>query len=225
MRSICVLAVALMTGVSVSPVRANLLMNGDFEAPATASYTYLSGTQNNWTYTGGGVGVINDVTGTAWFSGSPPSGLSGTQFAFVQGAGSTISQTFSVLTAGIYNLSWLDAGRPNFGAYAGDQSYQVLLNNLIVGTYSTVSGIGFNTELQSLGLLSVGSYTLTFLGLPTDHATSDETAFIDSVNVTAAVPEPSTWAMLILGFLGVGLSAYRRNRAAPQAVRLRASAF
>jgi PEP-CTERM motif len=26
-----------------------------------------------------------------------------------------------------------------------------------------------------------------------------------------AVPEPSTWAMMILGFLGVGFVAYRRK--------------
>jgi PEP-CTERM motif len=30
-------------------------------------------------------------------------------------------------------------------------------------------------------------------------------------NVTAAVPEPSTWAMMILGFMGVGFMAYRRK--------------
>jgi hypothetical protein len=29
--------------------------------------------------------------------------------------------------------------------------------------------------------------------------------------VTAAVPEPSTWAMMILGFLGLGFVAYRRK--------------
>jgi hypothetical protein len=29
--------------------------------------------------------------------------------------------------------------------------------------------------------------------------------------VVAAVPEPSTWAMMILGFLGVGFMAYRRK--------------
>jgi PEP-CTERM motif len=28
---------------------------------------------------------------------------------------------------------------------------------------------------------------------------------------TAAVPEPSTWAMLLLGFAGIGVLAYRRN--------------
>ena len=32
------------------------------------------------------------------------------------------------------------------------------------------------------------------------------------VALTAAVPEPSTWAMMILGFFGVGSLAYRRNR-------------
>ena len=31
-----------------------------------------------------------------------------------------------------------------------------------------------------------------------------------SVNVSA-VPEPATWAMMILGFLGVGFMAYRRK--------------
>jgi hypothetical protein len=28
---------------------------------------------------------------------------------------------------------------------------------------------------------------------------------------TSAVPEPSTWAMMILGFFGVGFMAYRRK--------------
>jgi hypothetical protein len=30
-------------------------------------------------------------------------------------------------------------------------------------------------------------------------------------DVTTAVPEPSTWAMMILGFAGVGFMAYRRK--------------
>jgi hypothetical protein len=33
-----------------------------------------------------------------------------------------------------------------------------------------------------------------------------------SFTLTAAVPEPSTWAMMILGFFGVGFMAYRRKQ-------------
>jgi hypothetical protein len=32
-----------------------------------------------------------------------------------------------------------------------------------------------------------------------------------TVTLTAAVPEPSTWGMMILGFAGVGFMAYRRR--------------
>lgn len=36
--------------------------------------------------------------------------------------------------------------------------------------------------------------------------------YFDDVSLTvAAVPEPSTWAMMILGFVGVGYMAYRKK--------------
>jgi hypothetical protein len=37
-----------------------------------------------------------------------------------------------------------------------------------------------------------------------------------SAAAVAAVPEPSTWAMLLLGFAGVGFMAYRRKQNGPQ---------
>ena len=43
------------------------------------------------------------------------------------------------------------------------------------------------------------------------HGTETETI---TGSITAAVPEPSTWAMMILGFAGVGFLAYRRKREA-----------
>jgi hypothetical protein len=35
-----------------------------------------------------------------------------------------------------------------------------------------------------------------------------------NLSLTTAVPEPSTWAMMILGFAGVGFMAYRRRNSA-----------
>jgi hypothetical protein len=43
----------------------------------------------------------------------------------------------------------------------------------------------------------------TYLG-----ANGDKLTITD---ITAAVPEPSTWAMMILGFVGLGFMAYRRK--------------
>jgi hypothetical protein len=37
---------------------------------------------------------------------------------------------------------------------------------------------------------------------------------VTAVEIAAAVPEPSTWAMMILGFAGVGFIAYRRRNLA-----------
>jgi hypothetical protein len=63
-----------------------------------------------------------------------------------------------------------------------------------------------------IGTLKAGSNTLEFLGL---SQLTDQTAFIENVNV-AAVPETSTWAMMILGFVTLDFWGYRgRNKLAP----------
>jgi hypothetical protein len=71
---------------------------------------------------------------------------------------------------------------------------------------------------------ALGNWSVAALGIgdggwgTNDPATRD----ISSITVTvAAVPEPSTWAMMVLGFAGVGFLAYRRkDRNAGLKVRL-----
>jgi hypothetical protein len=45
-----------------------------------------------------------------------------------------------------------------------------------------------------------------------DRSSTDASLVLDAT-VTAPVPEPSTWAMMILGFFGVGFLAYRKKTA------------
>jgi PEP-CTERM motif len=40
----------------------------------------------------------------------------------------------------------------------------------------------------------------------------------DNVSLTASIPEPSTWAMMILGFAGIAAMTYRRRKRAMLAV-------
>jgi PEP-CTERM motif len=50
------------------------------------------------------------------------------------------------------------------------------------------------------------------LGVVANGFVTDQAPVITLVSsITTAVPEPSTWAMLLLGFAGLGFMAYRRN--------------
>jgi hypothetical protein len=62
------------------------------------------------------------------------------------------------------------------------------------------------------------SFSVTGTAVSFDNATVSALArgtFVganeSNVTFTAAVPEPSTWAMMILGFLGLGYMGYRRT--------------
>jgi hypothetical protein len=195
-----------------------LLTDGSFETPAIGSgnYTYpglpngtitpIGATQGGWTF--GGSALVGATGSNAWYGDAPPAGQDGDQFAALQEQ-STLSQTFNMVGSTL-DLSWIAAGRPSFGCCNGDQTYAVILNGVTLGSFSTVSGEAFTAEnLVAHGLTSGQAYTLTFQGL----ADSDETAFIDKVSATGAVPEPAAWALMILGFGGVGAALRSKRRA------------
>src|SRR5258708_33726554 len=83
--------------------------------------------------------------------------------------------------------------------------------------------IGSDTQVDSPAETSV--ITTQFLHTPTTYSGAlfdlyyvegnGHPAVLDvniaSPNLATDVPEPSTWAMMILGFLGVGFTAYRRK--------------
>ena len=49
-----------------------------------------------------------------------------------------------------------------------------------------------------------------FFNLATVGGDGDQ-MLVTSITAVTAVPEPSTWAMMILGFAGIGFMAYRRK--------------
>jgi hypothetical protein len=100
-------------------------------------------------------------------------------------------------------------------AFAYDPSKGNLLVDFLIPNGTPVTGPGFflasydtaNTEND--GVFSVNS---VFDGNAT-VGTANTAAAITQFEGTAisAVPEPSTWAMMILGFAGVGFMVYRRK--------------
>jgi hypothetical protein len=83
----------------------------------------------------------------------------------------------------------------------------------LVGVFTDASGVIIGSPLvigdgPVTELAPVGATALD-LGI-NDNKYSDNSGSLQ-VSVTAAVPEPSTWAMMMLGFASLGFMAYRRK--------------
>jgi hypothetical protein len=101
---------------------------------------------------------------------------------------------------------------------------QLLISGWVAGDGSSPSGVRFifdGTTYVSMNPIPNQAWTeysfdVTATGTDTfGVAFTDNRSFagLDSFSVTnvSAVPEPSTWAMMILGFASVGFMAYRRK--------------
>jgi hypothetical protein len=103
----------------------------------------------------------------------------------------------------------------SFTAPPGVSPTSVTFTDLISGSVTAGSGgginVAFNTPTQTFSFdggvfsLSVNNVSLTALSDASNSIAVSGTILVE------AVPEASTWAMIMLGFLGVGFMAYRKS--------------
>jgi hypothetical protein len=87
--------------------------------------------------------------------------------------------------------------------------------NLSNGYSTSAVGPNYGSTPEFIGFVSSNPFTSITLNIGvcgTDSCPSWVVA--DVIDATAAVPEPSTWAMIILGFFGIGTMTYRRRKSA-----------
>jgi PEP-CTERM motif len=141
--------------------------------------------------------AINSTTGTAANAGQVDFNNVAGSYAGTLGASTTASEiVFGIpyLFAGIVTITPAD--------------FQILGSS--VGAFEQFSGPALFSGTSSDPIFNVGTFKLT--SLLSGNATL-------TISQVAAVPEPSTWAMMILGFFSVGFMAYRRKQGG-QALRL-----
>jgi hypothetical protein len=108
---------------------------------------------------------------------------------------------FTAPAAGTYSLS---------STFFGDQhginvGVDVLKNNTTLFS-SSVTSFGQAVPFDTLLTLGAGDQVI----FAVQQGPGAQNTGLDAV--LTAVPEPPTWATMILGFFGLGLLAYRRNR-------------
>ena len=153
----------------------------------------------NWTVASGSVDLIGATPGGTSFDYYPGNG------GYVDLNGSTGTpgalQTIASFAPGDYTLSF------SLGGNALDDGSKTTVISL--GSFSQSITLAASDPLTAFQFtFSTTGGNLSFTDLAGGNGNIGN--ILDNVAVSA-IPEPSTWAMLILGFCGMGFLAYRRR--------------
>jgi choice-of-anchor C domain-containing protein len=207
MRATILAAAAAIAFTLPAQAAVNLVQDGNFDNPAAPGNftTYTNGQGfGGWTVIGDSV----DLIGGYW---AAPAGGGSVDLAGDAAGG--IYQTIAAPVGG-YNLSFYLAGNPE-GGDAVKTMRLTLLSGAVVDNFDfsfdttghSRDAMGF--VLENLSFVSHGDpITLQFQSLDGNTAYG---AAIAGVSLTSAVPEPAIWAMLLLGFGGIGMAMRRRT--------------
>jgi hypothetical protein len=142
--------------------------------------------------------------------------------------GDGISQTFTgtglaVLSEANFNgITVIDRTTQNTNI-----SFDLLINGIRIGVLFGFDSFGQGDNIHFSGpdifnpvaADASGNFTFSIVATTSVAATGQGSwdflpvGTVQLTGIEAAVPEPSTWAMMILGFAGIGFLAYRRKTA------------
>lgn len=206
MKKMIVAALSLVA--AASPASAELIVNGGFEQPGVTGpccTTTPPDALPGWTVTAGDVNVVIGTFGST----NGNLAYEGSQYLDIVGQqpNGAMQQTFNTVAGRLYTVSFAYAHNLFGGAPSATGVFSVdVLGGILTHTGGTTNDLGWSTYLGQF--TATGSTaTLAFSGA---QSTDNAGLFLDAVSVT--VPEPATWAMLILGMGAVG-GAMRRKTA------------
>jgi PEP-CTERM motif len=186
-----------LTGANIFGTAVSL--TADVEASPAPSPTVSPTTSVSLTSTGlGSVGVVEL---RYYFEATGPAGnllinvnASGSTSPLGAGEDGFIVQPFQSSATGPFIAS------PTQGAWTISQEGSFVAN--------TIYQVSLQVEVENGGSAYIDP-TFTI-----DPAYASNYSLTFSAGIAGGVPEPSTWAMLLLGFAGIGFMAYRRSRTA-----------
>ncbi len=138
---------------------------------------------------------------------------------------STLNLNFNIVFDNSMDIATTKDGLTVFETVPGyslNYAYEASSDLLSVGTFVGVNSITLDSTKNDLGFFLKGastSDTSVLGGIDYTASTppkffSARTVTVVSTDLTAAVPEPSTWALMILGFGAVGAAMRRRQKVA-----------
>jgi PEP-CTERM motif len=210
---------ALISAQAVDPANATIVtVSSTTLASNPGTYSGLDASGTSLVVTPSGGGTLSTIVGGQfeglWFGNSNTSGTYTftfntplDYFSLHVNAMSTVTERLWVETIGNFTIN--AAGTPNL-AFTNIQFTQ------FDGSTVTSGPLNDNGEFNMVITPAAGQTfdTISFFhfqsGDPEGSIVRD-ISFEVAGTVAGGVPEPSTWAMMILGFAGIGFMAYRRK--------------
>ncbi|MBL8589327.1 MAG: PEP-CTERM sorting domain-containing protein [Methylobacteriaceae bacterium] len=197
MKKLTILAIGAALSAT-APAQADVIAGFNF----TSSATSLEASSGAFTTEGGSLAaVLTDNSAGTW------------AFSFSPGASVTLGFSAGILNGPGADLVLLDAGVP--------ADFVVTINGVTQAGTSIATGFSANgfgitalaLDLSAFGVAAGGSATSALIGM--DQGTpipSLSYAGVLNTGLSSAVPEPSTWAMMLIGLAGLGSLSARRRR-------------
>lgn len=208
-------AIAVAGGASAQNLIVNGgFNNGDVDGPPGGFQFLNTGSNaiNGWSILGGSVDWIRGY----WQSAD----ADGYSIDLNGGSAGILAQTINTVAGQTYDLSFSLSGNPD--AFRGETRIAIIgAGGTTIGT-STYDLTAANSRANMLWATETYSFVATGAtteirftsGNPIPGSTNTSWgAALDNVSVVTAVPEPTTWALMILGFGSAG-AMLRRRRAA-----------
>ncbi len=194
------IALAALAAVASTGASAATIVNGGFETGAPTGSFNTTSTLSGWNVT-----PAIDHIGTFWqaHSGIASIDLNAT-------SAGTISQDVATIVGTVYQISFWMAGNPTGAPTAKTLD--------LSATGGANTGYSFNTASttqQNMGWVNYFyNFTATSANTTVTFASTTTGAngpALDDISI-AAVPEPATWGMMILGFGAIGGAMRSRRR-------------
>ncbi len=189
---------ALLAAGSAYAAPVELLTNGSFEANTQAAgswniYQNLSG----WTGGAAGIELRNNVEGVA---------AHGVNFVELDTtANSSISQSVQTILNQTYTLTFQFQDRVNVNT--SSQGLDVSWGGTTFASVNNSHNGGWETRTYTL----IGNGTMQELKFSAAGTSDSLGTSLDHISLTAAVPEPETYGMMLTGLAAVGFIARRRK--------------
>lgn len=176
--------------------------------PSAGTFTIVAAA-DGWTGGPLGIELQNNVAGSP----STGSGLFDGGDVFVELDSTANSFMERTLDAGTYSLSYLFSPRPNV-AFDSNTILVFLDGQQISGISGVVNG---NTSWSQINVGRITANAGSVLRFAASGTSDSLGGYVDNISLSA-VPEPATWALMILGFGAVG-GAMRRRQSVAAKVR------